>query len=98
MIVEVSQFRLGPSVGEQAFLEAAEESQSGFLGAQAGFVSRDLLRAEDGSWMDIVRFEDLEAAHAAFQGSSEHPAAKAFEETLDTSSVSMSHWSVARTW
>jgi hypothetical protein len=76
MILEVSQFRLGPGVGEQAFLEAAEESQSGFLGAQAGFVSRDLLRAEDGSWMDIVRFEEM----------------------LDTSSVSMSHWSVARTW
>jgi hypothetical protein len=98
MVVEVSQFRLVPGTDDEALLEAAEESQSGFLGHQTGFVSRELLRAEDGSWMDIVRFEDLEAAQAAFQGFSEHPAAKAFEAAIDTSSVSMSHWSLARTW
>jgi hypothetical protein len=98
MIVEVSQFRLVPGADEGAFLEAADETQSGFLGRQAGFTGRDLLRADDGSWMDIVRFDSMEAATAAFDGFAGHPAVKAFESMLDTRSVSMRHWSVARSW
>ena len=98
MIVEVSRFRLVQGTDEQAFLDAAEATQSGFLGKQQGFVGRDLLRTEDGSWMDIVRFEGGEAAQAAFEGFAGHPDVKAFESMLDPSSVSMTHWSVAKTW
>jgi hypothetical protein len=98
MIFEVSQFRLGPGTDEQAFLEAAERSQSGFLGRQDGFVGRDLLRAEDGSWMDIVRFESLDAARAAFEAFAGHPDSKPFESMFDPSTVSMSHWSLAKSW
>jgi hypothetical protein len=90
MIVEVSQFRLAPGADERAFLAAAERSQWGFLGQQAGFVSRDLLRAEDGSWIDVVRFESAQAAKAAFEGFAGHPDARAFESMLDPSAVSMS--------
>jgi hypothetical protein len=78
--------------------EAAERSQSGFLGRQDGFVGRDLLRAEDGSWMDVVRFETADAAKAAFEAFAGHPDARAFESMLDPSAVTMSHWSVAKTW
>jgi hypothetical protein len=98
MIVEVSQFRLVPGTDDQAFLEASEETQSGFLGKQEGFVSRDLLRTDDGSWMDIVRFETGEAALMAFQGFAGHPGVKTFESMLDANSVSMTHWSVAKSW
>jgi hypothetical protein len=61
-------------------------------------LGRDLLRADDGSWMDIVRFESSEAAQAAFEGFAGHPAVKTFESMLDASSVSMTHRSVARSW
>jgi hypothetical protein len=98
MIVEVSQFRLVPGTDERAFLEAADETQRGFLANQDGFVGRDLLRGEEGSWMDIVRFETREAANAAFEAFTGHPAAKAFESMLDVSAVSVSHWSVSRSW
>jgi Antibiotic biosynthesis monooxygenase len=98
MILEVSKFRLVPGTDEEAFLEAAEETQSGFLGQQEGFASRDLLRADDGSWMDIVRFETSEAAQAAFEGFAGHPGVKTFESMLDPSSVSMTHWAVAKSW
>ena len=90
--------RLAPGPDERAFLEAAERSQSGSLGQQAGFVSRDLLRAEDGSWMDVVRFESAQATKTAIEGFAGHPDARAFESMLDPSAVSMSHWSVVRSW
>lgn len=98
MIVEISQFRLVPGSDERAFVEAAEETQSAFLGQQEGFVSRDLLPSEDGSWMDVVRFVDTEAAQAAFQAFAGHPNVKAFESMLDPSALSMFHWSVAKSW
>jgi hypothetical protein len=98
LIVEVSQFRLVPGTDEQAFLDAAETTQTGFLDEQEGFVGRDLLRTNDGSWMDIVRFQSAEAAQAAFEGFAGHPGVEAFESMLDRSSVSMTHWSVVKTW
>lgn len=96
MIVEVSRFRLAPGTDEPAFLDAAEKSQSGFLGQQDGFVGRDLLRAEDGWWMDIVRFETADAARATFDAFAGHPEVKAFESMLDPNAVTMSHLSVAK--
>lgn len=98
MIVEVSQFRPVPGTDEQAFLDAAETTQSGFLGEQEGFIDRDLLRTDDGSWMDIVRFESGEPAQTAFAGFAGHPGVKAFESMLDPASISMTHWSVAKSW
>ncbi|MFH5821466.1 antibiotic biosynthesis monooxygenase family protein [Georgenia sp. AZ-5] len=98
MIVEVSQFRLVPGADEDAFLAAAEETQTGFLATQPGFVGRELLRGPDGSWLDIVRFESADAAHAAFAAFVGHPSTSAFEAMLDPEAVSMTHWAVARSW
>jgi hypothetical protein len=55
VIVEISQFRLVPGSDERAFVEAAEETQSAFLARQGGFVSRDLLRGEDGSCWSVAK-------------------------------------------
>jgi heme-degrading monooxygenase HmoA len=98
MIVEVSRFRLVSGTNEEAFVEAAEEVQDGFLREQDGYLGRELLRGQDGSWMDIVRFTDIDVARSAFQRFAEHPAAKAFEASLDIGSIETSHWSVARSW
>lgn len=98
MIVEISRFRLVAGTDEGDFLRAAEETQTGFLAEQPGFHSRELLRGDDGAWMDVVRFDSLEAAQAAFGRFPEAPSAHAFEAMLDTSDVSMSHWTEVRRW
>ena len=98
MSVEISQFRLVEDADTSAFVAAAEETQTGFLERQEGFVSRDLLRSEDGMWMDIVRFDSMAAAQAAFQAFTGHPSATTFESMLDVSSMSMTHWSAERSW
>ena len=61
-------------------------------------MSRDLLRREDGSWMDVVRYVDAAAARAAFESFAGHPSVKAFESILDPSDLAMSDWSVAKSW
>jgi hypothetical protein len=45
-----------------------------------------------------VRFETADAAKAAFEVFAGHPDAKAFESKLDPSAVTISHWSVAKSW
>ena len=98
MIVEISQFSLVDGTDEEEFLRAAEETHTGYLQQQAGFHSRELLRADDGSWMDLVRFDSLESAQQAIHGFFGHPSARAFEAMLDVSNVTMSHWSQAPRW
>jgi heme-degrading monooxygenase HmoA len=98
MVVEVSQFHLVPGANDEEFIRAAEESQTGFLQQQPGFIGRDLLQGDEGSWMDIVRFQDADAAQAAFQAFAGHPSAKQFEQMLDPSTISVSHWGLARSW
>lgn len=46
----------------------------------------------------IVRFETVGAAEAAFQVFTGHPDVTAFESMLDMSAVTMSHWSIAKSW
>jgi hypothetical protein len=98
VIVEISQFRLAEGVDEDAFLKAASETVTGFLETQPGYASRDLLRSDDGTWMDIVRFEGQEQASAAFAAFANHPSTREFERMLDVSTVQASHWSLVRAW
>jgi hypothetical protein len=92
MIVEVSQFRLVLDTEEEAFLEAAEETQSGFLGKQEGFVSRDLL-------LDGRRsVRERRGGSGGVPGVLRPPRRQGLESMLDPGSVSMTHLSVARTW
>lgn len=61
-----------------------------------GFVSRELLKMDDGTWLDIVHFENMEDAEAAAEGFLVYPSAKAFEEAIDTETAQMSHYRVAK--
>ncbi len=65
MIVELAPFSLAEGVDESALLQASAALQSEFLETQDGFVRRDLLKAADGSWTDIVYWESEAAAKAA---------------------------------
>ena len=98
MVIEVSQFKLVPGADESRFLEAAETSQREFLAQQPGFISRELLRGDDGAWLDMVRFESAEAARDAFAAFAGHPGAREFEQMLDFATVKASHWSPVRSW
>lgn len=63
-VIEWAPFRTRDGVSEAQLLEAADALQREFLVAQRGFVRRELLRASDGSWVDLVYWTDADAAHA----------------------------------
>ncbi len=61
-VVEWAPFRLKAGVTEQDLLVASEGLQEDFLARQPGFVRRELLRAGDGWWVDLVYWADAESA------------------------------------
>ena len=65
IVVELASFRMAPGVTETDVLNASDVIQHEFLRQQPGFLRRDLLRAGDGHWVDLVEWTDHDAFAAA---------------------------------
>jgi hypothetical protein len=89
MIIEVIRFTLRDGVGESALLKAIEASYVEFLQTQPGFVGRELFKADDGSWMGLLRWESLEAAQRADAAWDKHPLSAKLDTLADPTSVSI---------
>ena len=76
--IEVAPFRLRDGVTEARLLEASEAIQRDFLARQPGFLRRDLARAADGRWADVVYWADEPSAHAAMARAGESAACRAY--------------------
>ena len=64
-VVELAIFKVKDGVSREQLLETAD-GVAGWARNQAGFISRDLTySAETDTWIDVVWWESLAAAHAA---------------------------------
>jgi heme-degrading monooxygenase HmoA len=90
-IVEISQFQLAKGVDEQSFLNAANAVQENFLKKQSGFIDRELLRAENGQWVDILHWKTAADAQRAAKEAMNNPTAAEFFQKMDPASVKMMH-------
>jgi hypothetical protein len=72
-VIEWAPFRLLPGTTEQTLLDAADAIQRDFLASQPGLVRRELLRGKDGQWVDLLHWQDDEAARAAMARAAESP-------------------------
>jgi hypothetical protein len=98
IVVEVAQFKLKSSVNESDFLEASQVAQDGFLSKHSGYISRELFKKEDGSWVDMVRWSSMEDAQEAMSKFMGDPSAKKFEEMIDPATVQMMHLTQVKTF
>jgi hypothetical protein len=91
IIVEVAQFKLKSGVSEGNFLEASQVAQDGFISKCVGYISRELFKKEDNTWLDMVRWTSMEDAQSAMNKFMNEPGAKKFEEMIDPSTVQIMH-------
>ncbi len=98
MIVEIAQFKLTEGVHEEDFLQEAEAVQKNFLEKQKGYVDRELLKNQDGQWVDILHWNSMEEAQKAAQVMMQDPATQGFIQKIDPSSIKMLHLEQARVW
>ena len=95
MIVETAWFKTKPGVSDEAFLAASKKAHEGYLSRCKGFVRRELLKGDDGQWVDVVHFETDSDADAAARDFPKAPSAREFEGAIDTSTARMLRFRVA---
>lgn len=72
-VIEIAPFTLKPDVDEATLIAASDELEAGFLSQQAGYISRDLVKGENGEWMDIVYWRSLAEAQAVMEDAMNSP-------------------------
>lgn len=90
-VIEQVRFRAKDPEADQQMAEAAWAAQPG-IEQLPGFVSRQFGRAEDGSWIDIVRWKTLQHAKAAAATAGSDPVISGFFGLIDMASVQMCHY------
>ncbi len=81
--VEIAQIRLRPDVTEEDFLAAFQRFVDGFVRQQPGFLRCELLKKDDGQFLDLVHWATRSDAVSAFERSYENDACLAFFELLE---------------
>jgi hypothetical protein len=96
MIVEIAEFKTKKGVTDLQVLKASQKAYDDFLSKCKGFISRELIKSDDETWMDVVHFETVEDAENAAREFPNNPGGKAFEEVIDMTTAKMLHFKVAK--
>lgn len=91
--LEIVTFRLKP--GTEAGFVAANGVMTDWLARQPDFLGRHLGRREDGSWVDVVRWQSMEQARAAAARIMAEIGGSEAVQAIEPASVEMSHATVA---
>ena len=88
--IETVTFKLAEGVSREDFLEAAAASTA-FVKARPGFVARRLSCSVDGTWIEHIEWETLEAAQAAAAAIQQDESVKPFLSCIEGPSVTLRH-------
>jgi hypothetical protein len=88
--VEVALYKLKSEVAEAQFL-AVSEAATGVFAKLAGFERRELMKSEDGRWVDLVYWQSRELAKQAEPTIYHDPTIAKVMEILDTESMVFTH-------
>ena len=89
-VAEVVTFKLNPGISDDAFLDAMHASHAYISGIE-GFLSRQLSKDKDGTWVDYTIWASMENAMTAAGGFMAQEFAPAILEAIDKESFSMRH-------
>jgi hypothetical protein len=90
VVVELVQYKLKQGTDEKAFLNTLKPVLENFLEKQPGFLKPwEIFKSEEGTWTEIVRWENFELAKKA-QDPEIHEPCKEFFSFMDESTVEKS--------
>lgn len=79
MYIQLAPGKLKTGISEEAALKASDEFEENFVKKQKGIIKRILLKGKDGTYADLVFFENKEAADRVAEVEQQgHPACMAF--------------------
>lgn len=92
--VEITEFRLVDGADDERLLEASAQIEDD-LESFDGFVRRELLRGEDGVWVDLVWWSSRETAEAAVTAAMADESFGRYFSLIDDASIDMRHFETA---
>ncbi len=90
--LEIVTFRLKP--GTEAGFVASNGVMTDWLARQPGFLGRQLGRREDGTWVDVVRWQSIGQARAAADRIMAEIGDSEAMQAIEPASVAISHAAV----
>lgn len=89
-VIEIVLFKLNAGADEEAFLEAAQATFD-LLESYEGYIKRELTVNEEGTWVDIVHWRDLDTALAAAEKIMADAAGQKFGSFINFETIQMLH-------
>lgn len=93
-VLEVVLFKPKADVTNEVLIKTAASIDE-FIKDQTGFIKRELAQTENGQWIDIVHWTDMESAHHAAEAAMSSPICLPFFSLIDESTINMSHYTIA---
>jgi len=90
-VTEVVLFQLKETITDADFLKEAAVTQA-WVEQQEGYISRELLKTEDGQWIDTVRWTALEHAENAAAEMMQTEHCMPFMSMIDETQMQMWHF------
>jgi len=92
-VVELVRFKLAPESDENMFVYRAE-ALNPILKEMGGYKARYLAQHEDGEWLDVVIWENMQQAKAAADKIMSLPEGQAFGALIDPDTIVMAHYTI----
>ncbi|MCA9934519.1 MAG: hypothetical protein H6662_14965 [Ardenticatenaceae bacterium] len=92
-VIQIVRFRTNSNVEETAFRTLNERFQREVAPTLPGLVRREATVSEDGEWVLVLRYTDMESAHKAGR-SDTSDISQAFMQMIDMSSMSASFYTI----
>lgn len=99
--VECAPFELAEGVEESQLLEISEELQREFLAKQKGFIRRELLKAGDRKYVDLVWWKSKQDAEEVMETVMKSPVCLRYFQcmvTVEDPAAAMSYYSLVKTY
>jgi heme-degrading monooxygenase HmoA len=97
LVIELVSVKARPGVDEADMLRAADAVMA-FLSKANGFIRRELFKAGEDQWVDLIYWNSREEAEAALAQSMDQPSVQAMMSLLDENSLNMLHLNPVRTY
>lgn len=90
-------YKLVEGASIQEYLAASEQVNNEILSKQRGFVSWQVLSADD-VWVDLVTWETLDDAKSAETAGAENPVAAKYYSLIDMASCKMTYCTIEKSY
>ena len=92
-VIEIATFKLKDGISFEQFKPFDKAVEIGHVAKQAGFISRESAKGENGEWLVVVHWESLKDADASMNSFMTAEAAGEFMSHIDASSMIMKRYS-----